>query len=50
MSSDKKKKAGRLRFVLPRDIGDVFVTDDVDESTVLETLKKLTVEGFNPKG
>lgn len=27
MFSDKKKAAGRLRFVLMRDVGDVFVTD-----------------------
>ena len=48
MSADKKKKAGRQRFVLLRDIGDAFVTDRVDQKTVLETLKELTVEGFNP--
>ena len=48
MSADKKKKAGRLRFVLPRDIGDVFVTDKVDQKTVLETLIESTVEGINP--
>jgi len=43
MSADKKKKAGRQRFVLLRDIGDVFVTDKVDPETVLETLKEVTV-------
>ena len=42
MASDKKKKAGRLRFVLLRDIGDVFVTDKVDQKTVIETLQGLT--------
>jgi 3-dehydroquinate synthase len=42
MASDKKKKAGRLRFVLLRDIGDVFVTDKVDQKAVIETLKELT--------
>jgi 3-dehydroquinate synthetase len=41
MSTDKKRKAGRLRFVLPRNIGDVFVTDAVTRPDVLETLKEL---------
>jgi len=41
MSLDKKKKAGRLRFVLLRDIGDVFVTDAVDKKAVIETVEKL---------
>ena len=42
MAADKKKKAGRLRFVLLRDIGDVFVTDTVSETDVLKTLAALT--------
>jgi 3-dehydroquinate synthase len=42
MASDKKKKAGRLRFVMLRDIGDVFVTDKVDRAAVIETLQELT--------
>ncbi len=37
MGSDKKKAAGRLRFVLLRDVGDVFVTGDVAETAVMET-------------
>ncbi|MGD8765520.1 MAG: 3-dehydroquinate synthase [Desulfobacteraceae bacterium] len=41
MSSDKKKKAGRLRFVLLKDIGDVFVTDVVTEQAVRDTLEAL---------
>ncbi|UCF95357.1 MAG: 3-dehydroquinate synthase, partial [Desulfobacterales bacterium] len=43
MGSDKKKKAGRLRFVLLRDIGDVFVTDAVNEQAVRDTLEVLIV-------
>jgi 3-dehydroquinate synthetase len=39
MASDKKKAAGRLRFILIRDIGDVFITDQVTENQVLETLR-----------
>lgn len=41
MGSDKKKKAGRLRLVLLRDIGDVFVTDDIPDLALHETLKAL---------
>lgn len=42
MRSDKKKQAGRLRFVLMHDIGDVFIHGDVPETTVLDVLGKLT--------
>lgn len=38
MFSDKKKAAGRLRFILIRDVGDVFVTGEVGETAVLATL------------
>jgi 3-dehydroquinate synthase len=41
MGSDKKKQDGRLRFVLLHDIGDVFVSADVDEAAVMETLTVL---------
>ena len=34
MGADKKKEAGRLRFVLPRNIGDVDIFADVPESAV----------------
>ena len=39
MGSDKKKDAGRLRFVLLRGVGDVFVTADVEKTDVLTTLQ-----------
>jgi len=39
MSTDKKRRGGRLRFVLVRAPGDVFVTDDVPTDVVHETLK-----------
>lgn len=42
MHRDKKKKAGRLRFVLFRDIGDVFLSEDVPPERVRETLTELT--------
>jgi shikimate kinase / 3-dehydroquinate synthase len=38
MGHDKKKAAGALRFVLLRDVGDVFVADGVGETAVLATL------------
>ena len=38
MRSDKKKKAGKLRYVLLKNIGDVFVTDEVSDDAVRQTL------------
>ena len=38
MFSDKKKVAGKLRFILLRGVADVFVAEDVPETAVLETL------------
>ena len=36
MSSDKKKKESRLRFVVPRQIGEVEVVDNVPVSMIVE--------------
>jgi 3-dehydroquinate synthase len=41
MSSDKKKRAGRLRFVLPRAIGDVEYGVECSERTVRSVLARL---------
>ena len=41
MRSDKKALAGRLRFVLPRRLGEVALFDDVPEADVLEVLRSL---------
>jgi 3-dehydroquinate synthase len=38
MRSDKKNVAGRLRFILPRRLGEVALFDDVAEDAVLQTL------------
>lgn len=38
MSADKKRRGGRLRFVLPEEIGRVVVLDDVPEEVLLRTL------------
>jgi 3-dehydroquinate synthase len=44
MMSDKKKRAGRLRFVLLRAVGDAFVCDQVDESLAKQALRSIYVE------
>jgi len=41
MHRDKKRKAGKLRFVVLRDIGDPSVTDDVSASTLADVLVSL---------
>jgi 3-dehydroquinate synthase len=44
MRSDKKNEAGRLRFVLPRRLGEVALFDDVPEKDVRTVLE----EGMKP--
>ncbi|MFZ0546250.1 MAG: hypothetical protein WAM60_12470, partial [Candidatus Promineifilaceae bacterium] len=41
MGSDKKKAAGKIHFILIRDVGDVFISRDVEETAVLETIESL---------
>lgn len=41
MSSDKKKTAGQVRFILIKDVGEVFVSQGVGETGVLETIQSL---------
>ena len=38
MFTDKKKAAGKLRFILLHDVGDVFVTGDVAAQAILASL------------
>jgi 3-dehydroquinate synthetase len=38
MTSDKKKRGSRIRFVLPLNIGQVDVFDDIPRQAVLESL------------
>jgi 3-dehydroquinate synthase len=38
MKHDKKITGGKVRFVLPKAIGEVFITDEVDLSLVEEVL------------
>jgi len=39
LSKDKKRHAGRVRWVLPRRIGEVFLTEDVPPEVVLRVLE-----------
>jgi len=39
MSSDKKKAGGRLKFALPKRIGEVTWGVEADEDLLLEVLK-----------
>jgi 3-dehydroquinate synthase len=41
MYSDKKVKAGRLRFVLPVRIGQVVLRDDVPEAVIRDSIERL---------
>jgi len=45
MRNDKKTLAGRLRFVLPRRLGEVALFDDVPEDEVLRVLKEYPAGG-----
>ncbi len=40
MRSDKKKKAGKLRYILIKDIGETFITEQVDEQAVLKAIQE----------
>lgn len=48
MASDKKRKAGRLRFVLPVRAGDMLITDQAPQELVLETLNEISAAAHNP--
>lgn len=43
MMSDKKKASGRLKFALPRRVGEVGWGIDVEESLIIETLNDMVV-------
>jgi 3-dehydroquinate synthase len=46
LQKDKKRLGGRVRWVLPRKLGEVFLTEDVPESVVQRVVNDLT----HPKG
>jgi len=40
MATDKKRRGSRLRFILPRDIGDVIIDADVPRAQVISALER----------
>lgn len=40
MATDKKRTAGTRRYVLPRAVGDVFITSDVPKDVVIDVLRE----------
>lgn len=44
MGHDKKKMGGKIKFVLPRSIGKVYITDEVSDTLVEQVLKELYEE------
>ena len=40
MGSDKKVRGGRMRFVVPKRIGEVALRDDIDEGAVIRALSE----------
>jgi 3-dehydroquinate synthase len=42
MRYDKKVQGGKIRFVLPRAIGQVFITDDVSPAVIEKVLGEMT--------
>jgi 3-dehydroquinate synthase len=45
MQSDKKRRGKRLRWVLPRGVGDVILRDDIPRGAVLAVLQEMQDEG-----
>ena len=41
LTADKKVKAGRVRFILPSQVGKVDITDQVPEATILAAVRKM---------
>ncbi|MEM7066832.1 MAG: 3-dehydroquinate synthase [Cyanobacteria bacterium P01_B01_bin.77] len=41
LRSDKKVKAGKVRFILPKRIGEAFVTDEVTDDVIRSVLEKM---------
>ncbi|MCL4534008.1 MAG: 3-dehydroquinate synthase [Bacteroidetes bacterium] len=47
MFADKKKKEGRLRFILPQAIGSVIISDQVPEEVVRLALARITTQDIS---
>ena len=41
MGTDKKRRGAQLRFILPRDIGDVVIEEGIPEDEVLQALERI---------
>jgi 3-dehydroquinate synthetase len=41
MKHDKKRVEGQMRFILPKNVGEVFITDDVSSALVESVLEEL---------
>jgi len=50
LQGDKKVRDGRLRFVLPTAIGTVEIRDDVEASTIIDAMARLSGELPSPGG
>jgi 3-dehydroquinate synthase len=48
MAHDKKALGGKLRFVLPRRLGQMALVDDVPQSEVVQVLEEAMAEGPGP--
>ncbi len=44
LRSDKKVKAGKVRFVLPKKVGEAFVTDQVSDDGARRVLKAIAIQ------
>jgi 3-dehydroquinate synthase len=42
LQTDKKVKAGKVRFILPKSIGEVFISDQVEEEMVRKAIELVT--------
>ncbi len=47
MEHDKKKTDGKIRFVLPRSVGEMFITDGVNNSLLEQVLEEMHEETQN---
>jgi 3-dehydroquinate synthetase len=48
MRSDKKALAGRMRFILPRRLGEVALFDDIPETEVRRVLEEAVGQDADP--
>jgi 3-dehydroquinate synthetase len=49
MRHDKKRRHSRPRFVLLRDVGDPFISNDVDDEEILDILEGMRASSTQPE-